>query len=114
VSAVHNTVATIATAAVPQSDSNHHCSIESYEQDMQGSDGGQSSFTTYNGDLLTTSITDALPPQEMRKNLVATFLLGLKEKFKLTQVTMQGIVDGISALNSQWISSLKSEVSIVT
>jgi len=40
----------------------------------------------------------------------ASFLLGLKEKFKLTQVSVQGVIQGVTALNHQNINSLKQQV----
>jgi len=40
----------------------------------------------------------------------AIFLLGLKEKFKLTQVSLQGVIQGVTALTQQNISMLKSQV----
>ena len=42
----------------------------------------------------------------------ALFLLGIKEKFKLTQSSINGIVQGITSLNQHHISILKSQVSI--
>ena len=49
------------------------------------------------------------PPDAMQKSS-ALFLLGLKEKHKLTQVTVQSIVDNVTTLTQQRISSLKSQV----
>lgn len=40
----------------------------------------------------------------------ATFLLDLKEKFKLTQVSLQGIIQGVTALNHQNTIILKAQV----
>lgn len=42
----------------------------------------------------------------------ALFLLGIKEKFKLTQSSVNGIVQGITALNQHHISILKSQVNL--
>ena len=42
----------------------------------------------------------------------ALFLLGIKEKFKLTQSTVNGVVQGVTAMNQHHISILKSQVSI--
>ena len=50
--------------------------------------------------------------QEFLQKSAATFLLGLKEKFKLTQVSLQGIIQGVTSLNSQNISTLKTQVAI--
>ena len=38
------------------------------------------------------------------------FLLGLKEKYKLTQVAIQGIIEGVSSLNQHQMSLLKAQV----
>ena len=40
----------------------------------------------------------------------AIFLLGLKEKFKLTQISLQGVIQGVTALTQQNIGMLKSQV----
>lgn len=40
----------------------------------------------------------------------ALFLLGLKEKHKLTQATVQSVVKGVTNLTQQQISILKSQV----
>lgn len=47
---------------------------------------------------------------ETAKKLSASFLLGLKEKFKLTQVSIQGIIHGVTALDQYNISNLKLQV----
>ena len=48
-------------------------------------------------------------PDAMQKSS-ALFLLRLKEKHKLTQVTVQSIVDNVTTLTQQRISSLKLQV----
>ena len=48
-----------------------------------------------------------LPPLQHSS---ALFLLGLKEKYKLTQVSIQGVIDGITSLNQHQIALLKSQV----
>ena len=47
---------------------------------------------------------------EMLQKSCATFLLGVKEKFKLTQASLQGIIQGVTALNHQNMSTLKGQV----
>ena len=49
------------------------------------------------------------PPDAMQKSS-ALFLLGLKEKHKLTQVTVQSIIDNVTTLTQQRMSSSKSQV----
>lgn len=48
--------------------------------------------------------------REMLQKSSATFLLGIKEKFKLTQASLQGIIQGVTALNHQNMSALKGQV----
>jgi len=50
--------------------------------------------------------------QEMLQKSSATFLLGLKEKYQLTQTSLQGIIQGVTALNHQNMSTLKAQVRI--
>ena len=50
--------------------------------------------------------------REMLQKSSATLLLGLKEKFKLTQVSLQGIVQGVTALSHQNTTILKAQVCI--
>lgn len=40
----------------------------------------------------------------------ALFLLGLKEKYKLPQVVVQGIIDGVTSLTHQRMEIVKSQV----
>ena len=47
---------------------------------------------------------------DMLQKSSATFLLGVKEKFKLTQASLQGIIQGMTALNHQNMSTLKGQV----
>ena len=42
----------------------------------------------------------------------AIFLLGLKEKFKLTQVTLQGVIQSVSTLYYQNVMGLKAQVCV--
>jgi len=44
----------------------------------------------------------------------ATFLLGLKEKFKLTQVALQGVIQGLTMLCHQNMVGLKAQVCVAT
>lgn len=48
--------------------------------------------------------------REMLQKSSATFLLGLKEKFKLTQTSVQGIIQGVTALNNQNMNAMKTQV----
>ena len=48
--------------------------------------------------------------RDMLQESSAAFLLGIKEKFKLTQASLQGIIQGVTALNHQNMSALKMQV----
>ena len=48
--------------------------------------------------------------QDVLKRSAAMALLGLKEKFKLTQTSLQGVIQSMTALTQQSLSILKSEV----
>ena len=48
--------------------------------------------------------------QEMLQKSAAIFLIGLKEKHKLTQTAIQGIVDGFTNVSQHQIGSLQSQV----
>ena len=48
--------------------------------------------------------------QDMLKRSAAMTLLGLKEKFKLTQASLQGVIQSMTALTQQNMSILKSKV----
>ena len=50
--------------------------------------------------------------QDMLKRSAAMALLGLKEKFKLTQASLQGVIQSMTALTQQNMSTLKSEVAV--
>lgn len=60
-------------------------------------------------DLNTSTETPACSKELLQKSS-ALFLLGLKEKYKLTQVSIQGIVDGVTSLTQQNMSFLQSQV----
>ena len=44
------------------------------------------------------------------QNSSALFLLGLKEKYKLTQVAIQGVIEGVSSLSQHQMSLLRAQV----
>ena len=48
--------------------------------------------------------------QELLQKSSAVFLLGLKEKYKLTQTVIQGIIEGVTSLTQQQIGYLQSQV----
>jgi len=56
------------------------------------------------------SVPLVIPNQEALKKSSALFLLGLKEKHKLTQVAIQDIVDNVTNLTQQRLSAVKLQV----
>lgn len=52
-------------------------------------------------------------PSSSLQNSSALFLLVLKEKYKLTQVAVQGVIEGVSNLNQHQMSFLRSQVCII-
>ena len=79
----------------PDSDDNNFDSDQPYYDDNVETDGNQqcSSRSTI-------------------QKSSALFLLGIKQKFKLTQSTVNVVVQGVTAMNQHHISILKSQVSI--
>lgn len=63
----------------------------------------------YEGLDSTTGLSNK--SQELVQNS-AVFLLGLKEKYKLTQTAVQGVIEGVTNLTQQQISYLQSQVTI--
>ena len=59
--------------------------------------------------LLDSTIELSNKSQELVQNS-AVFLLGLKEKYKLTQTAVQGVIEGVTNLMQQQISHLQSQV----
>ena len=66
----------------------------------------------YDENAITVDSTDPTAdlPQHSLQNSAALFLLGLKEKFKLTQVAIQGVIEGVSSLTQHQMSLLKTQV----
>ena len=48
--------------------------------------------------------------QHSLQNSTALFLLDLKEKYKLTQIAIQGVIEGVSSLTQHQLSLLKTQV----
>lgn len=82
--------------------------------DIGGADGGGPSDETgesSTGDDNNEQVCSlVMSPQELQKS-TALFLLGIKEKYKLTQVAIQGIIEGVTGLFQSHHSSLYSRVS---
>ena len=80
---------------------------------MEDTDSSDTDVEYYGEDTAETTSID-LPPCSMDtlQKSSAVFLLGLKEKFKLTQVAIQEIVEGVTSLTQKRISILHSQVAI--
>ena len=84
---------------------------EEYDQSINHDDYEEDEYQNYGVELPSQSYDNQIHcSQEFLQKSVATFLLGLKEKFKLTQVSLQGIIQGVTSLNNQNISILKTQV----
>lgn len=107
-------------AAAPESEaSQSHCSGSNSTEDLQTTEVIMSDHDDDGGHDVSESTNDprpemncngslCCPPDAMQKS--SLFLLRLKVKHKLTQVTVQSIVDNVTTLTQQRISSLKSQV----
>lgn len=62
-----------------------------------------------NDDIIENDNIAVQPPENLQKSS-ALLLLGLKEKYKLPQSTVQGIVHGVTSLLQQQMDILKSQV----
>lgn len=62
-----------------------------------------------NDDIIENDNIAVQPPDNLQKSS-ALLLLGLKEKYKLPQSTVQGIVHGVTSLLQQQMDILKSQV----
>ena len=59
---------------------------------------------------VSESDPSAVPDKSVLQRSSALFLLGLKEKHKLTQVAIQEIVEGVTNLTQPRLSVLNSQV----
>ena len=95
----------------------------SSDEDLQ-SDNPNSDLVAENTFSDTNNITDTEDVEacnvhsldcsmELLQRSSALFLLGLKEKYKLTQVAIQGVIQGVASITQQRISILKSQVCIL-
>ena len=109
VSGVHSDVCTRTTGTIPAEDDTVQLNEdnEDYENNISGND--ETSSTPASQD---NCVDDGhfSPSQELMQRSLALFLLGLKEKFKLTQVSLQGVVQSMTSLNQQHVNNLKAQV----
>lgn len=119
VSEVH---ADLGSSSTSDSSSGDWCELQSTSSSSTGdaevnpledTDSSDTDVEYYGEDTTETTSFD-LPPCSMDalQKSSAVFLLGLKEKFKLTQVAIQEIVEGVTSLTQKRISILCSQVAI--
>ena len=79
---------------------------------MEDTNSSDTDAEYYAEDTAETISSIDLPPCSMDtlQKSSAMFLLGLKDKFKLTQVAIQEIVEGVTSLTQKCISVLRSQV----
>ena len=86
---------------------------------MHGGDAALSSECVQADDHTDNSITEAVTPEISTSQNVsmkelqmsaALFLMGMKENFKLTQVALQGVIDGVTGLTQGRLSTLHSRI----
>ena len=112
-SSVHNFSATIEYGVREQNSSDtveyHVDEIEDNDSD----DDGENYISCGSVERNSISVTnhEKAPSSEGLLKSSALFLLGLKEKYKLTQASVQGIVDGVASLMQQNINYLQTQVS---
>lgn len=112
--AVHGDVCTRTTGTIPTNnnakvmcqDSDEFGDSE-HNSDTDSSLSDSNEYAEYNTE--TDSDLQGISQEVIQKSS-ALALLGLKEKFKLTQVSLQGIVQSMTSLSQQHTSALKAQV----
>ena len=85
--------------------------------DSDGDSDDDDTGVTEGFDECVYSVQDTECDRELccsQQKCSATFLLGLKEKFKLTQVALQGVIQGVTTLCHQNMVGLKAQVCVAT
>ena len=113
VSGVHGDVCTHATGTIPTNSNAEVMCQDSEEfgdseQNASDTDSSLCDLTDYQYSAIGSDLQSI--SQEVIQKSSALALLGLKEKFKLTQVSLQGIVQSMSSLSQQHMSALKAQV----
>ena len=114
VSGVHGDVCTRTTGTIP---ANNNAEVlyqdgeESWgsEHNTLDTDSSLCDSTEYEHTTQTDCDLHGISQEVMQKSSTLV-LLGLKEKFKLTQVSLQGIVQSMTGLSQQRTSALKAQV----
>ena len=65
-----------------------------------------------NNDNSTSDDIQSWTMKDLQKSS-AHFLFGIKERYKLTQVAIQGIIQGTTSITQQCIATVKSEVKML-
>ena len=113
VSGVHGDVCTRTTGIIPTINpevlDQDGEESEEHEHNSSDTDSSLCDSTEYEHTTPTDCDLQAISQEVMQKSS-ALVLLGLKEKFKLTQVSVQGIVQSMTGLSQQHTSVLKTQV----
>ena len=88
----------------------HTRSLNNFQADEGDENNDDFDIDNDCGDDNDEAIDQPCYSQSTLQNSSATFLLGLKEMYKLTQASLQGIVQGVTALNQQNLAILKAQV----
>ena len=93
-----------------ESPSSSECLWAADFSEVETSDESEEDVET-NNDPVTPDDHEAIQcSSELLQKSSALFLLGLKEKHKLTQVALQGVLEGVTNLNQQQLNLLHSKV----
>ena len=83
--------------------------ISNLNEDETVSSIDVSSSELRNNDNSTSDDIQSWTMKDLQKSS-AHFLFGIKERYKLTQVAIQGIIQGTTSITQQCIAAVKSEV----
>ena len=113
VSGVHGDVCTRTTGIIPTTDDGEVLienseEFENNECNASDTDSSLCDSTEYVNNSRTDSDLMGIFQEAIQKSS-ALALLGLKEKFKLTQVSLQGIVQSMTGLSQQHTTALKTQ-----
>lgn len=109
-SSVHNFCENIESGVLEQDSSEVVDCFGDENENYYDDTDDDNDMSTSTVEISNSHMETAPNPEELLKSS-ALFLLGLKEKYKLTQVSVQGIINGVTSLTQQNINFLQSQVS---
>ena len=118
VSAMHRTNCDLSTTEAEssivnedsESPSSSECLWAANSSEVETSDESEEDLETNNDPVIPDNHKAIQCSSELLQKSSALFLLQLKEKHKLTQVALQGVLEGVTNLNKQQLSLLHSKV----